>query len=55
MSAVVREIINRPNWQPGSSLSIILTGTGSAWGRKFISTYERGATFAPRLVITYGG
>lgn len=53
MRTVVQEIISRPNWQAGNNLSIILVGTGSAWGRKFISTYERGATFAPRLVITY--
>jgi len=53
MRLVVQEIISRPNWQLGNTMSIILVGTGSPWGRKLVSSFERGATFAPRLVITY--
>ncbi|MCA0458000.1 MAG: DUF4082 domain-containing protein [Chloroflexi bacterium] len=53
MSAVVGEIISRPNWQAGNSLSIILSGSGSSWGRKFAAGFEYGAAYAPRLVITY--
>jgi hypothetical protein len=34
MAPVVQEIVNQSGWQSGNSLSIILTGTGSAWGRK---------------------
>jgi glucose/arabinose dehydrogenase len=50
---LVQEVINRPNWQSGNSLSIILRGTGGAWGRKFFRSFEGGAAFAVRLVITY--
>ena len=50
---IVQEIINRPGWQSGNSLSIILRGTGTAYGRKFVRAFEGGATGAVRLIITY--
>jgi type IV pilus assembly protein PilY1 len=55
LAPVVQEIVNRPDWQSGNSLSIIIKGTGSAWGRKFAGSYDRSPTTAPRLVITYQG
>ncbi|MEZ4672498.1 MAG: hypothetical protein R3E39_31740 [Anaerolineae bacterium] len=53
MRVVVQEITTRPNWQPGNAMSIIAIGTGISRGRIFVSSFERGAAFAPRLVITY--
>lgn len=54
MSAVVQEIVNRPGWQSGNSMGVILRGTStSPWGRKFAASFERGAATAVRLVITY--
>ena len=54
MRAVVQEIVGRPDWQAGNSLSIILRGTGSgAFSRKFVRSFDSGAANAPRLVVTY--
>lgn len=53
MSGVVQEIVNRPGWQSGNSLSIILRGTGSTWGRKFVRAFESGASTAVKLTVTY--
>lgn len=53
MRFVVQEIVNRPGWQTGGSMSFILRGTGAAFGRKFVRAFEGGATTATRLVITY--
>jgi hypothetical protein len=52
-ATVVQAVINRPDWQSGNSLSIILKGGGSAWSRKFVTSMNGSATNAPRLVITY--
>jgi hypothetical protein len=54
MKAVIQEIIDRPDWQPGNRLSIIIKGSSTGtWGRKFIGSVEAGATKAPKLVVTY--
>jgi type IV pilus assembly protein PilY1 len=53
LSAVIQELVNRPDWSGGNSLSLILKGNGSAYSRKFIKSYEGGAATAPRIVITY--
>jgi len=53
MAAVIQAVIDRSDWQSGNSLSIILRGTGSAWGRKFIASWNSSPTTAPRLIITY--
>lgn len=53
ISAVIQEIVNRPNWQSGNSLSLILKGTGSLWGRKFVNSYDGYPARAPRLTIIY--
>jgi hypothetical protein len=53
MAPVVQEIIDRSDWQSGNSLSIILKGTGTAWGRKFIQAFEDDPDLAVQLVITY--
>ncbi|MEO8610195.1 MAG: hypothetical protein ABI690_20035, partial [Chloroflexota bacterium] len=53
MLAVVQEVINQSSWQSGNSMSLILHGTGSAFGRKNVRSYEGGATTAARLVISF--
>jgi len=53
IAPVVQEVVSRPDWQGGNSLSIIIRGTGNSWGRKFISSLDGSTINAPRLVITY--
>jgi hypothetical protein len=53
MASVVQEIVNRGDWQSGNSLSVILKGTGGAWSRKFIASFDGSAVTAPKLVVTY--
>jgi RHS repeat-associated protein len=53
MAGVVQEVVNRGDWASGNSLSIILKGTGSAYGRKFVRSFDGSAANAPKLVITY--
>lgn len=54
ISAVLQEVINRPGWQSGNALSLIVKGTGGNWSRKFISAFESNPAYAIRLVITLG-
>lgn len=54
ISAVIQEVINRPGWQSGNALSLIVKGTGGNWSRKFISAFESNPAYAIRLVITLG-
>lgn len=49
----LQQVVNRGDWQPGNSASLILRGTGGDWARKFIRSYEGNATQAARLVVTY--
>ncbi len=53
MKTVIQEVISNPSWQSGNSLSVILKGTGGAWNRKFVSSFEGSVTNAPKLVVTY--
>ncbi|MEO8610030.1 MAG: hypothetical protein ABI690_19205 [Chloroflexota bacterium] len=54
MVSAVQPVISRAGWRSGNSLTIILKGTGSGtYARKFIRSFEGGAGFAARLVITY--
>ena len=48
ISLLLTEIVNGNTWTPGNSVGIIIKGTGTAWGRKFINS-----TQPPKLVITY--
>ncbi|MEK7326405.1 MAG: hypothetical protein AAB217_14235, partial [Chloroflexota bacterium] len=50
---VIQEVVNRADWQSGNSLSVIVKGTGSSWGRKSVGSYNGSATYAPKLVISY--
>ena len=51
ISAVLQEVVDRPGWHSGSSLSVILHGTDSPFGRKYVSSYESDPARAPRLVV----
>ena len=53
IAPILQAAIAQPGWQPGNAVSLLLRGTGTAWGRKFIRAFEGGAAFAPRLVVTY--
>ncbi len=53
MAPVIQEVVNRADWQSGNGLSIIIKGTGSSWGRKFVTSYNGSAANAPKLVISY--
>lgn len=53
MALVLQEVVDRADWQSGNSLSVIMTGTGGAWGRKFVTGFDGAAVNAPKLVIVY--
>ena len=53
ISALVQEVVNRPGWASGNSLSIILRGTGNANTLRSVGNFNFNATTAPRLVVTY--
>jgi hypothetical protein len=49
IAAIVQEIVNRPGWVSGSSLAIIITGTG----HRVAVAYDGSRTGAPLLHIEY--
>ena len=53
ISAVVQEVIDRPGWQSGNSLSLIAKGSedGANFARKFFAAFEADPLLAVRLVI----
>ncbi len=53
IAPVIQEVVNQPGWQSGNSLSIIMKGTGSAYARKIVSSFNDSAANAPKLTITY--
>lgn len=53
MNNVVQEVVNRSDWHSGNSLSIILKGEGSVYGRKFVTSFDGGSSNAPKLHITF--
>jgi hypothetical protein len=53
MASVVQSVVNRTDWQTGNSLAVIVKGTGSAWSRKMISSYESSPINSAKLVISY--
>jgi hypothetical protein len=55
VSSLVQTIVNRSGWNSGNSLALVIKGTGSAYGRKFFTSYEGNPAQAARLVITYSG
>jgi len=53
VSSVVQEIVNQPTWNSNNSFSLILKGTGTSWGRKFVYSAESSTTLAPKIEIQY--
>ncbi len=53
MGAVIQEVVSRPGWQIGNSLSVIAVGTeaGGEFGRKYFIAFEGDPKQAVRLVI----
>ncbi len=47
LAAIIQEVVNRADWKPGNSLTLLLTGTGK---RVAAAATGKGAT-APRLII----
>ena len=53
ISSVIQSVVNRSDWNPGNSLSIIIKGTGSSYARKFAQSFDNSASNAPKLTVTY--
>jgi hypothetical protein len=53
MKTVIQEVVNRPDWQAGNSLSIIIHGTSGTWARKFVTSFDGAAANAARLVVSF--
>lgn len=51
ISAVIQELVNKADWKAGNGIVLIAKGTGSAYGRKFITSIE--GKSAPQLLISY--
>jgi peptidoglycan/xylan/chitin deacetylase (PgdA/CDA1 family) len=49
LSAVVQEVVNRPGWQNGNALVVIINGTGS----RIALAYDGAPKDAPRLHVEY--
>ncbi|MCE7984833.1 MAG: hypothetical protein DYG89_26980 [Caldilinea sp. CFX5] len=49
LAAVVQEIVNRPGWQPGNAIVILITGTG----KRTAESYNGAPAAAPLLYIEY--
>lgn len=54
LAAALQEVVNRPGWQPGNSVALLLNGPANpAWARMSFFTRDGGAQMAPRLVVNY--
>jgi hypothetical protein len=53
VAPVIQEVVAQSGWHSGQSVSLVIRGTGSAWARKMVGSYERSPAQAPRLVVTY--
>jgi hypothetical protein len=49
LATLVQEIVNRPGWDPGNDMAIMISGTG----RRTSWSYDQSATRAPRLCISF--
>jgi hypothetical protein len=49
LSAIIREVVNRPSWASGNSIVIVINGTG----RRTAEAYNGEIPAAPKLVIVY--
>lgn len=53
INTVVQPVISRADWASGNALTIVLKGTGSAYARKSVTSFDGTPANAVRLVITY--
>ncbi len=53
LTAMIQALVSRADWTAGNALSLVVRGTGAAYGRKFARSFEGGAATAPRLIVTY--
>jgi hypothetical protein len=53
LSPMIQALVSRADWTTGNALSLLVRGTGPAYGRKFARSFEGGAATAPRLIVTY--
>jgi hypothetical protein len=51
LAPVIQEVVNRPGWNPGNALAILITGTG----HRTADAYEGGAAVAPLLHVEVAG
>jgi hypothetical protein len=49
LSGILQEIVNRPGWQLGNSLALVVTGSGN----RMAVAFETSPASAPRLSVTY--
>lgn len=49
LTAIVQEIVDHPDYEPGNAMAFIITGDG----RRTARSYERSPAKAPRLIIEY--
>lgn len=49
IAAILQELIDRPGWQPGNAVALVITGGG----RRVAKSFESGATSAPVLHLEY--
>lgn len=53
IASVIQEVVDRSDWQTNQSLTIIMKGTGRAYGRKMVGAYESGENKTIQLVVSY--
>lgn len=51
LTPIIQEIVSRPDWSPGASMVLIISGSGS----RSASSFEGGAGNAARLHVEWGG
>jgi hypothetical protein len=53
MSTIFQNLVNRDDWNGSGNVMVVLKGTGNAYGRKYVSSYDKSAANAPKLVVKY--
>lgn len=49
----VQQVVNRPNWNSGNSLSVIVHGVATNNNKRNVRSYNGSTSLSPRLVVTY--
>lgn len=53
ITSSIQEVINRSDWSTSNAISVLLHGTGTTYGRKFVTSYNGNVQNAPKLIIEY--